>query len=89
MKQSIIMGIIIISVFVGAGVSDNIQSHYNRQGTVVERVDTLSVIEDTTGNLWEVEDENLNINDKVNMKMFTCHTDNIITDDEIVSITVL
>ena len=56
--------------------------HYTRHDcTVVSYVEDVVVVEDKTGNEWEIIAEGLEIGDKVDLKMHTNFTDDYIYDD--------
>lgn len=56
--------------------------HYTRHDcTVVSYVEDVVVVEDKTGNEWEIIAEGLEIGDKVDLEMHTNFTDNCIYDD--------
>lgn len=85
--RNVMKAIVFVSlVLLLLGVVGKIESEYTREGIVIERESNVFTIEDTTGNLWVVEDTNLNLGDRVELKMFNNHTDNIISDDEVMKI---
>lgn len=89
--QAIIGTIIILLVFFGIPtICSYLESHYSRQGEVIEidEKNNLAMIKDTTNNLWQVEDVALNEGDEVTMKMYTNRTDNNIEDDTILKVIV-
>ncbi len=56
--------------------------HYEMDCEVVEIVDNVITLEDSTGNLWEVEDINLELGETYTVVFFNNDT-YIRTDDEI------
>lgn len=66
------------------------ETHYNRNGEVVEIQDGIVTIEDTTGNEWRWEtkpsEEAFQVGDNVRLKMFTNGTDYSIYDDKVLRI---
>ena len=56
--------------------------HYEMDCEVVEIVDNVITLEDSTGNLWEVEDINLEFGETYTVVFFNNDT-SIRTDDEI------
>ena len=56
--------------------------HYEMDCEVVEIVDNVITLEDSTGNLWEVEDINLELGETYTVVFFNNDT-SIRTDDEI------
>lgn len=64
-----------------------IESHYKRVATVDSVDNNVVSFVDTLGYTWEATDvENVVEGQKVLLKMYTSHTNNIITDDIIVGI---
>ena len=57
------------------------ESHYKKQGTVVDVNGEVITIEDNNGNLWEFKGDGYSINQKVTMNMYTNNTDNYRYDD--------
>ena len=95
--KTTIQGIMVTLIFLaGVMLTSYSDNHYTRQGTVTDIQE--NVIEITDSNLlrddyiweWEIEsDEEFHIGDNVKMKMFNSLTDNIIKDDEIISVKVI
>ena len=77
--------LIILSAVIAFGmltVANWAEVHYTRHDcTVVSYVEDVVVVEDKTGNEWEIIAEGLEIGDKVDLKMHTNFTDNCIYDD--------
>ena len=75
-----IIGFIIFILIVGkVGYWD---LHYEMDCEVVEIVDNVITLEDSTGNLWEVEDTTLELGETYTVVFFNNDT-SIRTDDEI------
>lgn len=77
--------LIILSAVIAFGMltaANWVEVHYTRHDcTVVSYVEDVVVVEDKTGNEWEIIAEGLEIGDKVDLKMHTNFTDNCIYDD--------
>ena len=75
-----IIGLIIFMMIIGrVGYWD---LHYEMDCKVVEITDNVITLEDSTGNLWEVEDINLELGETYTVVFFNNDT-SIRTDDEI------
>ena len=71
---------VLLMVFIGIPcIGGTIETHYTREGQVV----AAGLVEDTQGELWEVDTDKFEIGDNVKMLIFTNCTDNTIYDDEI------
>lgn len=73
-----VIGIIIFIVI--AGIVGNSELKYTRDGVITEIDNGIATIEDTTGNLWEVEAAKLSTGDSVEFQLSTCGTDTIYDD---------
>lgn len=77
--------LIILSAVIAFGmlmVANWAEVHYTRHDcTVVSYVEDVVVVEDKTGNEWEIIAEGLEVGDKVDLKMHTNFTDDCIYDD--------
>ena len=77
--------LIILSAVIAFGmmtVINWVETHYTRHDcTVVSYVEDVVMVEDKTGNKWEIIAEGLEVGDKVDLKMHTNFTDNYIYDD--------
>lgn len=77
--------LIILSAMIAFGMlmaANWVEVHYTRHDcTVVSCVEDVVVVEDKTGNEWEIVAKELEIGDKVDLKMHTNFTDNYIYDD--------
>ena len=81
---------IFLIVIVGPAIIGHIETHYTREDCVVVNiVDDEVIVKDKGDRLWSfyiTEDSELEINDIIDIKMFTNYTDDNIDDDEIVDI---
>ena len=68
------------------GIAGAIECHYNHDAIVTEVNGDDVLFEDSTGNLWEYEEEGYKVGDKVRLTFYTNHTDNNRLDDEITKI---
>lgn len=82
MKKFLIT-ILVLGLFFMVGY---VECHYIKEATVVEINDNVITVRDTTGNKWDFFGSNYQVNDKVILKMYNNHTDNIIIDDEIIDV---
>lgn len=80
------MALVVITIAVG--IVGHYETHYNREGIVTKVEGNITTITDTTGNTWEVEDEDIAIGTNVTLKMHTQGTTNNITDDTIIKVIV-
>lgn len=73
-----------------AGLVGNIETHYNREGVVIEVNEKTEevVILDKSKNEWVFYGTGYEEGDRVTMKMFNGYTDNAMYDDEIVKVKV-
>ena len=82
--------ILVLVLFIGAfyGIS-YYQHNYTRENCkVVQSYNGIATIEDCTGNYWEYEDNNLQVGDCVDLKMFDNLSDTNIEDDIITKVVV-
>jgi hypothetical protein len=86
MTTTIKAGIAFIALLILVGVGNYFDSHYTRTGEIIGVDGTDCIVEDTTGNVWEVDKAGFSIGDKVKLKMYTNHTDLNIYDDIIVKV---
>ena len=81
---------IFLIVIVGPTIIGYIETHYTREDCVVVNiVDDEVIVKDKGDRLWSfyiTEDSELEVNDIIDVKMFTNYTDDNIDDDEIVDI---
>lgn len=86
LKEKVFGVFIVLLVFVVcSGIVGYIETHYNRQGVVVEvNIEAQEVVVlDKTYNEWVFYGKGYEVGDTVTMLMFTNYTDNIINDDTI------
>lgn len=82
------LGIMLLEGFVGiVGIAGYIETHYTMECEVVEIDGNITTLEDSTGNFWEVENEDLELNQTYKVTFFGGSTVNRL-DDEIVKIRV-
>ena len=90
MKNIIINTIFIIGISMMIislmGIVGYAETHYNRQGIIIDIIDNTIVIEDKSGNLWGFEGPDYSIGQEVEMEMYTNATDNNTMDDEVINI---
>lgn len=82
-KQGIMAGIIVLCI----GLVSYTEELYTREAVVIEYEDGVCCVEDTTGNTWEFEGNELPVGCKVTLTMRDFHTSSI-RDDEITKVTV-
>lgn len=82
-RDTVIAVLALVLFFVLLGRVGYWESHYNRDGKVVEVNGEVITVEDNCGNLWDFYGDGYKVNDEVRMLMDSHHTDNIITDDTI------
>lgn len=82
-----VMGIMaIICIVLFAGIIGRVETHYTREGKIVEICGDLITVEDKNENLWTFFGEDFSVGTKVRMTMFTNYTDDTVYDDEVVSV---
>lgn len=87
MIQNIVDGILVAFCFIIIpGVAGLIESHYSYDGIITEVNGSDILIEDITGNLWEIEQADYKVGDRVRVTFNTMHTDNTRQDDTIVKV---
>jgi len=72
---------LLLPIAVGA-----IETHYTMAGEIVSSKSTGTLVEDVTGNLWEIEDSGYHKGDEVTILFYTNGTDHNRQDDEIVKL---
>ena len=81
---------IFLIVIVGPTIIGYIETHYTREDCVIVNiVNDEVIVKDKGDRLWSfyiTEDSELEVNDIIDVKMFTNYTDDNIDDDEIVDI---
>ena len=90
LKMFLVTVAMFLIVMVGPAIIGHIETHYTREDCVVVNiVDDEVIVKDKGDRLWSfyiTEDSELEVNDIIDVKMFTNYTDNNIDDDEIVDI---
>ena len=63
------------------------ECHYTRKGVVAAvGYDGITSIEDTAGNIWQIEDDRFEVGTKVTLHMHTNCSESIIEDDYVLFI---
>ena len=90
MKNTVLNALVaIIIIIVMPGICDHVETHYIKTDcTIVEIADNYAVAEEKDGTQWSwyIDNADLQIGDKVDLKMYNSHTDYDWTDDEVVSV---
>ena len=85
--KNIVEGFIIAFCFlIIPGIAGTLESRYNYNGIITEVNGAEILIEDTTGNVWEIEQEGYQVGDEVRVTFDTQHTDNTRQDDTIIKV---
>ena len=84
-RKYIVAGIIVVLAIFLIGLLGKAETHYSRTGIVKSSENGIVLIEDTRGNLWEIESEDFEENETVEFVLFTNGTHDI-TDDVVESI---
>lgn len=90
-REIIIMINTIIIIILSFIIVNNLEHYYTIEGKIIKTNDNTNVvtIEDITGNIWEIEDTNYNINDSVKIKFFNNLTDSDRLDDIIEEVVII
>lgn len=89
MKNAMLSIIPLVVLILSMGICGYSETHYTREGVIVS-VDAEEVtVKDTTDNVWSFEGDDFSEGEKVSLKMYTNHTDNLIYDDEIIDVKVV
>ena len=90
MYNTMVMAILIVTIFSGATIARLVNSNYTREGVVVatHASNEEVIIVDTTGNEWCFYGVGYEDGDTVTMTMDNNNTDNIINDDIIKNVIV-
>lgn len=81
MKEFVISVIVIVGFVCLLFVGNRIENTYSMKGVVREVTEERSIIEDVTGNLWEVMDNDLIEGEQVKIIFNNNNTDNNRNDD--------
>ena len=85
--KNIVEGFLVIFCFIIIpGIAGMIESRYNYNGIITEVNGAEVLIEDVTGNQWEIEQAGYKVGDKVRVTFDTMHTDNTRQDDIIIKV---
>lgn len=85
MKQLTGLLLVIALIIIG----NYIEHNYTRKDCVVTKVNNnIATVEDTSGNKWDVKNNNLMIGQNVDLKMYDSCTSNNIEDDIIKEVVV-
>ena len=90
MYDTIVIAMLIVTIFGGATIARLINNNYTREGVVVATHASTEevIIVDTTGNEWCFYGVGYTEGDTVTMAMDKNNTDNIINDDIIKDVTI-
>lgn len=79
--KELFMGAMVMVGFFGImGWAGNLETTYNMDAEVIQE----GVLLDARGDIWDFEDDNFKVGDKVKVTFFNNYTINKISDDEIV-----
>ena len=84
MKNFLFKLLIVICVFCFIGFLGGMERTYTREGQVISVKDSIVMVEDKSGFLWELETDELREGQEVVLKMNDNNTDSIIKDDIII-----
>lgn len=79
-KEFFVDAMVMVGFFGIMGWAGNLETTYNMDAEVIQE----GVLLDTRGDIWDFEDDNFKIGDKVKVTFFNNYTINKISDDEIV-----
>lgn len=79
--KEMLMGVVVMVGFFGImGWAGNLETTYNMDAEIIQE----GVLLDARGDIWDFEDDNFKVGDKVKVTFFNNYTINKISDDEIV-----
>lgn len=79
--KEMLMGVVVMVGFFGImGWAGNLETTYNMDADIIQE----GVLLDARGDIWDFEDDNFKVGDKVKVTFFNNYTINKISDDEIV-----
>lgn len=85
--KNIVEGFLIAFCFIIIpGIAGMIENRYNYNGIITEVNGAEVLIEDVTGNQWEIEQAGYKVGDKVRVTFDTMHTNNTRQDDIIIKV---
>ena len=86
MKKKIISFVSLFIVIFCFYFCSSVETHYTREGIVVENNNNLITVKDDCGHLWDFEGNDFKVNERVELTMDTNHTDSNIFDDKIIHV---
>lgn len=81
-KELFVGAMVMVGFFGIMGLAGNLETTYNMDAEVIQE----GVLLDARGDIWDFEDDNFKVGDKVKVTFFDNYTINKISDDEIVKI---
>lgn len=79
--KELFVGVMVMVGFFGImGWAGNLETTYNMDAEIIQE----GVLLDARGDIWDFEDDNFKVGDKVKVTFFNNYTINKISDDEIV-----
>lgn len=81
-KELFVGAMVMVGFFGIMGWAGNLETTYNMDAEVIQE----GVLLDARGDIWDFEDDNFKVGDKVKVTFFDNYTINKISDDEIVKI---
>ena len=79
-KEFFVSAMVMVGFFGIMGWAGNLETTYNMDAEVIQE----GVLLDARGDIWDFEDDNFKVGDKVKVTFFNNYTINKISDDEIV-----
>lgn len=79
-KEFFVGAMVMVGFFSIMGWAGNLETTYNMDAEVIQE----GVLLDARGDIWDFEDDNFKVGDKVKVTFFNNYTINKISDDEIV-----
>jgi len=79
-KEFFVGAMVMVGFFGIMGWAGNLETTYNMDAEVIQE----GVLLDARGDIWDFEDDNFKVGDKVKVTFFNNYTINKISDDEIV-----
>lgn len=79
-KEFFVGAMVMVGFFGIMGWAGNLETTYNMDAEIIQE----GVLLDARGDIWDFEDDNFKVGDKVKVTFFNNYTINKISDDEIV-----
>jgi hypothetical protein len=79
-KELFVGAMVMVGFFGIMGWAGNLETTYNMDAEIIQE----GVLLDARGDIWDFEDDNFKVGDKVKVTFFNNYTINKISDDEIV-----